>query len=145
VAVIDPKENYHLSEVLNLTGSQQCKTVLPVLHRPLREFHIDNDSFEEEGCSAGIKNSIAPNTKVVVNTGARLLNRYLKAVIALTCWLCMSAQAGLVEVNTSQYMRESSPSARTLEVTLENEDEIRISNINFQNADMRFSYLSQAY
>ena len=73
------------------------------------------------------------------------MNRYLKAVIPLTCWLCMSDQTGLVAVNTSQYMRESSLSARLLEVTLENEDETRISNINFQNTDMRFSDLSQAY
>ncbi|MDC1480542.1 hypothetical protein N8214_14090 [Pseudomonadales bacterium] len=57
----------------------------------------------------------------------------------------MSVQTGLVAVNTSQYMRESSLSARLLEVTLENEDETRISNINFQNTDMRFSDLSQAY
>jgi len=58
----------------------------------------------------------------------------------------MSAQAGLVEVNTSQYIRESgSPSAQTSEVTLENEGEIRISNINLQDADFELSGATQIY
>lgn len=45
-----------------------------------------------------------------------------------------------------QYIRESgSPSAQTSEVTLENEGEIRISNINLQDADFELSGSTQIY
>lgn len=54
--------------------------------------------------------------------------------------------AGLVEVNTSQYIRESgSPYAQSLEVTLENDGEIRISNINLQDADVELAASTQIY
>ena len=44
------------------------------------------------------------------------------------------ALAGLVEVNSSQYLRESGKSqAQYLEVTLENAGEIRVSNVNLQD------------
>ena len=42
--------------------------------------------------------------------------------------------AGLVEVNSSQYLRESgNPQAQYLEVTLDNAGEIRVSNVNLQD------------
>ena len=44
------------------------------------------------------------------------------------------AFAGLVEVNSSQYLRESgNPQAQYLEVTLDNSGEIRVSNVNLQD------------
>ena len=44
------------------------------------------------------------------------------------------ALAGLVEVNSSQYLRESgNPQAQYLEVTLDNAGEIRVSNVNLQD------------
>ncbi|MDB2660915.1 DUF1566 domain-containing protein [Luminiphilus sp.] len=44
------------------------------------------------------------------------------------------AFAGLVEVNSSQYLRESgNPQAQYLEVTLDNAGEIRVSNVNLQD------------
>jgi hypothetical protein len=60
--------------------------------------------------------------------------------------LTTSAIAGLVEINSSQYIRESgSPSPQTLEVSLENEGEIRVSNINLQDADFELSDSTQIY
>ena len=54
--------------------------------------------------------------------------------------------AGLVEVNTSQYIRESgAPYAQTLELILENDGEIRISNINLQDADVELAESTQIY
>ena len=49
--------------------------------------------------------------------------------------LCPSITfAGLVEVNSSQYLRESgNPQAQYLEVTLDNAGEIRVSNVNLQD------------
>ena len=45
-----------------------------------------------------------------------------------------TALAGLVSVNTSNYIRESgSAVTETLAITLENEGEIRISNVNLQD------------
>ena len=70
-----------------------------------------------------------------------------KLLVALiSALLTTSAIAGLVEINSSQYIRESgSPSAQTLEVTLENDGEIRISNINLQDADFELSGSTQIY
>ena len=70
-----------------------------------------------------------------------------KLLVALiSALLTTSAIAGLVEINSSQYIRESgSPSPQTLEVSLENEGEIRVSNINLQDADSELSDSTQIY
>ena len=56
-------------------------------------------------------------------------------VLAATLTLLASiAHAGLVEVTSSTYYRESgSPATEFLEVTLENAGEIRVSNVNLQD------------
>jgi hypothetical protein len=70
--------------------------------------------------------------------------RFLVGLFAAT--LTAVSFAGLVEVNTSQYIRESgSPYAQSLEVTLENDGEIRISNINLQDADVELAASTQIY
>ena len=70
--------------------------------------------------------------------------RFLVGIFAVT--FTTASLAGLVEVNTSQYIRESgSPYAQSLEVTLENDGEIRISNINLQDADVELAASTQIY
>ena len=55
--------------------------------------------------------------------------------------LCPSITfAGLVEVNSSQYLRESgNPQAQYLEVTLDNAGEIRVSNVNLQDGHIELA------
>ena len=60
----------------------------------------------------------------------------MKQLITALALLLASATslAGLVSVNTSNYIRESgSAVTETLSITLENEGEIRISNVNLQD------------
>lgn len=56
------------------------------------------------------------------------------AVLVYSVTLADVAFGGLVEVNSSQYLRESGKSqAQYLEVTLNNAGEIRVSNVNLQD------------
>ena len=56
------------------------------------------------------------------------------AVLVYSMTLTDLAFGGLVEVNSSQYIRESgNPQAQYLEVTLDNAGEIRVSNVNLQD------------
>ena len=56
------------------------------------------------------------------------------AVLVYSMTLTDVAFGGLVEVNSSQYLRESgNPQAQYLEVTLDNAGEIRVSNVNLQD------------
>ena len=56
------------------------------------------------------------------------------AVLVYSMTLTDLAFGGLVEVNSSQYLRESgNPQAQYLEVTLDNAGEIRVSNVNLQD------------
>ena len=58
----------------------------------------------------------------------------MRILLLLTILLPSLALAGLVEVNSSQYLRESgNPQAQYLEVTLDNAGEIRVSNVNLQD------------
>ena len=58
----------------------------------------------------------------------------MRIFLLLTLLLPSLAFAGLVEVNSSQYLRESgNPQAQYLEVTLDNVGEIRVSNVNLQD------------
>ena len=77
-------------------------------------------------------------------TEENMMIRFLVGLFAAT--LTAVSFAGLVEVNTSQYIRESgSPYAQSLEVTMENDGEIRISNINLQDADVELAASTQIY
>ena len=54
--------------------------------------------------------------------------------------------AGLVSVNTSNYIRESgSAVTETLSITLENEGEIRISNVNLQDDAIEVAASTEVY
>ena len=56
------------------------------------------------------------------------------AVLVYLMTMTDLAFGGLVEVNSSQYLRESgNPQAQYLEVTLDNAGEIRVSNVNLQD------------
>ena len=56
------------------------------------------------------------------------------AVLVYSVTLTDVAFCGLVEVNSSQYLRESgNPQAQYLEVTLDDAGEIRVSNVNLQD------------
>ena len=58
----------------------------------------------------------------------------VSAVLIYSMTLTDLAFGGLVEVNSSQYLRESgNPQAHYLEVTLDNAGEIRVSNVNLQD------------
>ena len=58
----------------------------------------------------------------------------MRIFLLLTLVFPSLAFAGLVEVNSSQYLRESgNPQAQYLEVTLDNAGEIRVSNVNLQD------------
>ena len=58
----------------------------------------------------------------------------MRLSLLLACLFPSLAFAGLVEVNSSQYLRESgNPQAQYLEVTLDNAGEIRVSNVNLQD------------
>lgn len=58
----------------------------------------------------------------------------MRLSLLLACLFPSLAFAGLVEVNSSQYLRESgNPQAQYLEVTLDNSGEIRVSNVNLQD------------
>ena len=58
----------------------------------------------------------------------------MRILLLLTILLPSLAFAGLVEVNSSQYLRESgNPQAQYLEVILDNAGEIRVSNVNLQD------------
>ena len=58
----------------------------------------------------------------------------MRIFLLLTLLFPSLAFAGLVEVNSSQYLRESgNPQAQYLEVTLDNAGEIRVSNVNLQD------------
>jgi hypothetical protein len=70
-----------------------------------------------------------------------------KILVALAFLLVnTTAVAGLVSVNTSNYIRESgSAVTETLSITLENEGEIRISNVNLQDDAIEVAASTEVY
>jgi hypothetical protein len=74
----------------------------------------------------------------------KCLFKALVAMLAMS--MASGVSAGLVSVNTSNYIRDNgTPVTETLWVELENEGEIRISNVNLQDDAIEVTASTEVY